>query len=266
MRKLLLLSSFIFLLAQLSIAQVMDVSGKITDDKGKGIPDATVFVKGTSTSTTTDAGGNYIIKASKGSTLIVNILGYAKKEIVVSNKTVNLSLSAVDQNIGEVVVTALGLSREKKSITYSAQSVNSSEISNSGRSNLMDDINGKVSGVQITNAGGQAGGGTTVIIRGYNSLTGNNQPLYVVDGIPIDNSSETGPGDNYSVQTANRAIDLNPSDVENLTILKGGAATALYGIKAANGAIIITTKKGRNGKINIEADASMSFAQANKFP
>lgn len=264
-----LLVSTVFVFAQTT------VKGKIMDSKdGLPISGATIKVKGEKSSTTSKPDGTFEINAKPGSSLEVTEISHIAQTVVYSGSgDIDVRMVQNPRSLNEVVVTALGISRNKKAINYSTQTLNADAIASGGRANLVDDLNGKVSGVQITNSGGQAGAGTTIVIRGYNSLTGNNQPLYVVDGIPIDNSSEQGDpnaqgGYNtaYFTPSANRAIDLNPDDVESLTILKGGAATALYGIQAANGAIVITTKKGKKGKVNIDLGYGYSFAKANKFP
>ncbi len=270
MRKFLMLSALLILYSVLTFAQSREVTGTVTNAVGQPIPLATIKIKGARSGTSADQSGAFTIRITPGTTLVVSAIGYEPKEISAGDRTsFSIQLSQDNKSLSEVVVTALGIARDKKAISYSTQTVNAETIANGGRSNLVDDLNGKVAGVQITNAGGQAGAGTTIVIRGYNSLTGNNQPLYVVDGIPIDNSVEQGNPDNrspYYVPTGNRAIDISPDDIESLTILKGGAATALYGIQAANGAIVITTKKGRSGKLNIEAGYGFSAATANKFP
>ena len=247
-------------------AQTRVISGKVTDSKGLPVSGATIHLK-KGASAIADENGNFKINAQTGDILTISSVDFDIISAKVSTgNTIGISLNLKDSKLSEVIVTALGISRNKKSINYSAQTVTSESITSGGRANLIDDINGKVSGVQITNSGGQAGSGTTIVIRGYNSLTGNNQPLYVVDGVPIDNSSEQGNGSAYNVPTANRAVDISPDDIESLTVLKGGAATALYGIQAANGAIVITTKKGKSGKINMDAGYGSSYASANKFP
>ncbi|HEX3933433.1 MAG TPA: TonB-dependent receptor plug domain-containing protein, partial [Puia sp.] len=267
MKKLLMLSAMLILFSAQTFAQIREVTGKVTDPAGQPVPLATIRVKGSTTATSADQSGVFKIKAPPKATLIITAVGFATLEVSTADRTsLSIQLGQDNRSLSEVVVTALGISRERKAISYSTQTVSAADISNGGRSNLVDDLNGKIAGVQITNAGGQAGAGTTIVIRGYNSLTGENQPLYVVDGIPIDNTAEQASGYVNNVPTANRAIDLSPDDIESLTVLKGGAATVLYGIKAANGALIITTKKGKSGKLNIEAGYTRSLAKANKFP
>ncbi|HEX3933057.1 MAG TPA: TonB-dependent receptor plug domain-containing protein, partial [Puia sp.] len=233
MKKLLMLSAMLIFLSAQTFAQIREVTGKVTDPAGQPVPLATIRVKGSTAATTADQSGVFKIKVSPKATLIITAIGFATLEVGTADRTsLSIQLGQDNRSLSEVVVTALGISREKKAISYSTQTVSATDISNGGRSNLVDDLNGKIAGVQITNAGGQAGAGTTIVIRGYNSLTGVNQPLYVVDGIPIDNTAEQGSGYVNNVPTANRAIDLSPDDIESLTVLKGGAATVLYGIQA----------------------------------
>jgi TonB-linked SusC/RagA family outer membrane protein len=171
------------------------------------------------------------------------------------------------KDIGEVVVTALGVKKEKRSLGYSTQNVNGDEVAKSGKSNVMDALAGKVSGVQITNSGGQAGGGTTVVIRGISSITGNNNPLYVIDGVPVsDDTYRVSDTSTDGAPVTNRATDINPDDVESVNVLKGGAATAIYGIKAQNGVIMITTKKGKAGKLTVDFSSNYAIDEPNKFP
>jgi TonB-linked SusC/RagA family outer membrane protein len=267
MRKALMLSAMLVLCAILAFSQSKEVTGTITSSSGQPIPGASIKIKGARTGTSAGPNGEFKLTVAPGTTLVVTAVGYEPQEINIGGRTsLSISMNQDNKALSEVVVTALGISREKKAISYSTQTIKSADIVTGGRSNMVDDLNGKVAGVQITNAGGQAGQGTTIVIRGFNSLGNGNQPLYVVDGVPIDNTSEQGSGYAYNVPTANRAIDLSPDDVESVTVLKGGAATVLYGIQAANGALIITTKKGRAGRINVEASYGYSVQEANKFP
>jgi TonB-linked SusC/RagA family outer membrane protein len=265
MRKLLLFISMAFFFVADLQAQSISASGVIIDEKGGPVAGASILEKGTKNGTTSGSDGAFTLKVkSSAATLVISSIGYTSTEVK-ANQKLNIQLKQSSSQLSEVVVTALGISREKKAISYSAQTIGSESIAASGKSNLVDGLQGKVSGVQITSTGGQVGGGSTIVIRGYNSLTGNNQPLYVVDGVPIDNTTDGGTSSQYNYPSANRAIDINPDDIENLTILKGGAATALYGIQASNGAIIINTKKGKAGKASVEFSYNNSTATANKF-
>jgi len=259
----------IVLVAQITFAQERVVSGVVSDNAGLPLPGVSVLVKGTKSGTQTDFDGKFAIKASPSQILIFSYVGMNTQDVKASSASLKVKMVSSAVELEGVVVTALGIKREKKSLGYSTQNVKSDEISKSGRTSVLDALNGKVSGVQITNSGGQAGSGTNVVIRGYASLTGSNQPLYVVDGVPIDNSSEYS--NNSAIYggtpSSNRASDISPDDVASVSVLKGGAATALYGIRASNGVILITTKKGNSGEgLNVELSTSQSTDMPNKFP
>ena len=252
------------LFASTASAQVTNTTGKITDENGTPIVGASILERGTKNGTLSGNDGTFTLKTKAKASLVISSLGF-KSTMVVAASGLQVKLQSDVNALSEVVVTALGISRDKKAIGYSAQTVNAESLAASGKTNVVDGLQGKVSGVQITATGGQAGGGSTIVIRGYNSLTGNNQPLYVVDGVPIDNTTDGGTSNQYNYPSANRAIDINPDDIDNVTVLKGGAATALYGIQAANGAILINTKMGKVGKAAIDFNYSNSAATANKF-
>jgi TonB-linked SusC/RagA family outer membrane protein len=261
------------------IAQDIQITGTITNaEDGNALPGVSVGVKGTTNGTATDVNGKYTIKAPTNGVLIFSFVGMQSQEVEIGGKTViDLALETEALAVGEVVVTALGISKEKKALGYSVQDVKSEEINRTMNTNLVNSISGKVAGVQVTSSAGVAGGSSFITIRGRNSITGDNQPLFVVDGVPIDNSMNYSgnPDDGTNnltngVAYSNRAIDLNPDDVESVSVLKGGAASALYGLRAANGAIIITTKKGKNtgGLRNsvVNFNSSVSFDEVNKLP
>jgi TonB-dependent SusC/RagA subfamily outer membrane receptor len=183
-----------------------------------------------------------------------------------SNNNYNVSLSSTG-TLSEVVVTALGIRKEKKSLGYTIQSVNAEDLNVNRQSNVVNALQGKVAGVTITSGGGAPGQGARILIRGINSLDAgrNNQPLFIVDGVEIDNSTfVTGGGDTRGM--TNRAADINPDDIESISVLRSGAATALYGIRAANGAILITTKSARAGKIQVSYTGTYGFENVNKTP
>lgn len=239
------------------------IKGSIRDKNGP-MPGVTVFVKGSNNGTTTDSNGMFELDVDENAILIISFVGYKTVEVPVSGQTaIDIVLTEDITNLSEVVVTAMGVTRDKASLGFSVQKMGTDEVLNSGNSNLLDAVNGKLSGVQIQNAGGQPGSGTSVVIRGFKSISFNNQPLYVVDGIPVNNESVGTDG----TPTANRAIDIDPNSVESLTVLKGLAATALYGIRAANGAVIITSKKGSPTKrgLGIEYSFKTSVEQVNKL-
>ena len=231
------------------------IKGKISSNDGEPLIGASVVVKGTDKGAISDLDGNYQVNAKDGDILVFSYIGFNTKEIEINGQTeLNVIL---DQGVAlkEVVVTALGISKPKKSLSYSIENIKNEQLLSGNQQNLPNAIKGKVAGVTVTNSGGAPGASSVILIRGSNSLSGNNQPLFVVDGIPIDNSTEYG----ESVATSNRAIDINSEDIESVSILKGASAAALYGIKAANGAVIIKTKSGKAGRSEITYNGTVSF-------
>ena len=231
------------------------ITGIITSSDGEPLIGANVLVKGTDVGTICDLDGKYTIKAKNGEYLVFSYIGYDPKEVLVENQnTIDIILTQGIE-LDEIVIAALGLPKSKKSLSGAIGNVKSEELTEGNQVNLINAIQGKVAGVTVTNSGGAPGASSVIMIRGGNSLSGDNQPLFVVDGIPIDNSTQRG----ESVATSNRGIDINSEDVESVTVLKGPSAAALYGIKAANGAVIITTKSGKAGKAEISYSGSVSF-------
>ncbi|NGM72446.1 SusC/RagA family TonB-linked outer membrane protein [Sphingobacterium sp. SGL-16] len=218
------------------------IEGVVSDDSGP-LAGVTVQVVETGLSTVTDANGKYSIKATVGSTLRFSSVGYSTQDVKVVNATLNVKLDFLDNSLGEVVVTALGIERNKKNLTYSVQTVSGDDLRASNQSNILNGLQGQIAGAQISSSGGSPGLPTEIILRGSSTLTGDNQPLMIVDGIRVNNSSSDG--------TVNRIADINPEDIQDISILKGAAAAALYGIDAASGAIVITTKKGKAGVMQI---------------
>ncbi|MDB5011237.1 MAG: SusC/RagA family TonB-linked outer membrane protein [Mucilaginibacter sp.] len=249
-----------------SYAQNRTVKGKVTDDRGAPIPGVTVTVKSTTQRTSTDVDGNYNLKVDAPNAILVfSHIGLTSQEIPVTKKfVIDVKLSEKVAGLNEVVVTALNISREKRSLGYSEQGVNVDELTEARAPNITDLLDGKVAGLQITTSG-QSTGSTRVIIRGPNSLTGNNQPLWVVDGVPIDNTDSNGQVGNLDY--GNNAADLNPDDIASIVVLKGPNAAALYGSKAANGAILVTTKKGKKGAgLGISVNSNYMFSRVLQFP
>ncbi|MCE1201023.1 MAG: SusC/RagA family TonB-linked outer membrane protein [Bacteroidia bacterium] len=280
MRKIAVLLVFL-LVAGISgaFAQTRTVSGKVTSSQdGMGIPGVTVVVKGTTIGAITDLDGKYQINVRpEHRTLVFSYISMRTVEVPLGNQTsINVVMEPDVFQIDEVVVTAIGVSRESKALGYAVQSVGSDAIVRSAATNPVNALAGKVAGVQITNSSGAAGASSFMTIRGTASITGNNQPLFVIDGVPIDNSQLTSgnPDDGsnnllYGVALSNRVVDLNPEDIESVNILKGGAATALYGLRAANGAVIITTKKGSavgGRRSSVAFNSSVTFEQVSKLP
>ncbi len=249
------------LIACCGMVSAQTITGKVSSATGP-LPGVNVLVKGTSTGAITDAGGNYSIQAAAGNTLVFSFIGFLTQEIPVGNSaTINVTLQEDVKALDEVVITALGISQEKKALAYAVQEVKSDEIVRAREPNIVDALNAKVAGVQVVRQGGSAGGGSSITIRGNGSISGNNQPLIVVDGVPVNNTFRVSTAASAGVDVSNRAIDINPDDVESVSVLKGPAATALYGIQAANGAILYTMKKGRrsegrNTQVNFSSSAS----------
>ncbi|SMC70339.1 SusC/RagA family TonB-linked outer membrane protein [Pedobacter africanus] len=253
MKKLLQSLFILMLVAGAAIAQDRTITGTVTGkDDGLPIPGVSVKIVGTQTGTSTDANGKYALKAPSGATSIqFTSIGYTQLTLRLgASNVLNATLSTDAQQLGEVVVTALGVSKEKRTLGYSAQAVKPQDILNSRESNVVNALAGKVAGVQINNSGGQAGSSSRITIRGTTSLIGNNQPLFIIDGIPMDNStnrgiSETDESALFNGAGGNRGIDLDPNTIETMTVLKGAAASALYGSRGAMGVIMITTKRGK---------------------
>ncbi|MBV6647556.1 MAG: SusC/RagA family TonB-linked outer membrane protein, partial [Cyclobacteriaceae bacterium] len=244
-------------------AQDKVISGKVVDaSDGSGLPGANVVVKGTTVGSVSDIDGNYRLTAPAGSTtLVVTYTGYTSQEVEIGSRAViDFSLVEDLEQLDEVVITAFGLSQEKKALANAVQSVGGEELANARESNLVNAINAKVAGVQVISQGGQAGAGSSIVIRGNTSVSRSNQPLFIVDGIPINNTFRSSTGAGTGVDAANRAIDLNAADIESMTVLKGPSATALYGIQGANGVIVITTKKGSNSAKGMTVNFSSSYA------
>jgi TonB-linked SusC/RagA family outer membrane protein len=252
--KKLLQSLFILLfVAGSAMAQDRTITGTVTEkESGQPLPGVTVLVKGTKIGTQTGANGKFALSVpSNGTQLEFSYLGYVTQSIALgSSDLVDVSLATDSKALSEVVVTALGISREKKTLGYSAQTVKAEDIVNSREINIVNALAGKVAGAQINNSGGQAGSSSRIILRGTTSLTGENQPLFVIDGIPMDNSVNRGISANdedvlFNGTTGNRGIDIDPNTIASVSVLKGAAASALYGSRGANGVILITTKRGQ---------------------
>ncbi|MHA6247006.1 SusC/RagA family TonB-linked outer membrane protein [Pontibacter sp. CAU 1760] len=278
MKKMLLLSLLlVFLMPTMGFAQATKtVTGKVvTAADAMPLPGVSVIVKGTTTGVTTDVDGNFSINVPAGNDVLVfRFVGYRPMERSIGNQSViNVAMQEDTRRLEEVVVTAIGIERETKALGYSVQEISTDQIARSTQPSIANAINGKVAGVNITSASGAPGAGSRIVIRGATSVLGNNQPLFVVDGVPIDNSTVAAgnPNDGANavlsgVSNSNRAVDINPEDIESVTVLKGPAATALYGIRAGSGAIVITTKKGTKGRAVINYSTSFTLDYVNKLP
>ncbi|HEX8851806.1 MAG TPA: TonB-dependent receptor plug domain-containing protein [Gemmatimonadaceae bacterium] len=236
------------------------VTGRITSEEGAPVSDVTVIIKGTNTGTTSNTEGRYYIRASQGQVLQFRLIGFGAEERTVGDAdVVNVQLKRVATKLDEIVTTALGQTETIRAIGTAQQTVRGADIAQAQRTNFVNALQGRVAGVQVTSTSGVPGASTSITIRGTSSISSSNQPLFIIDGLPMDNKTmNTGvlasdaPGSqtafsNRGIDFSNRAIDINPDDIESLTVLKGPEASALYGIDAANGAIVITTKRGRVG-------------------
>ena len=258
------LSSFLLVFAFGFSVQAQSISGTVSDENGVPLPGATVLVEGTQNGVSTDFDGNYSINASSGDTLVFSFVGYASQSVVVgSSATVNVSLQP-DNALSEVVVTALGVKRNVKAVGYSITQVGGEELSDNKTTNAINALQGKVAGVMVTGSAMGAKGSSRVVIRGTSSLTGNNQPLYVVDGITINNSNLGSAGVWGGADYGDGISSINPDEIESVSVLKGGAAAALYGSRASNGVIIINTKSGAGTEgIGVEFNSSTQFDMLN---
>ena len=246
-------------------AQEKAVSGNVTDENDLPLPGVTVVIQGTSTGTSTDFDGNYTIETEEGRTLEFTFIGYQKEERAVSaSNTINVKMSEDAQALEEVVVTALGIKSKPRELSYATQQLDSDEIENANEVNIASALAGKAAGVQVTTSSGAVGASSNIRIRGNTSINRSNSPLFVIDGVPIDNSSSLN--DTGGVANSNRAIDVNQNDIESISILKGVTAQTLYGLRAANGVILITTKSGKDGKPRVTITSNVAFSEANRFP
>jgi TonB-linked SusC/RagA family outer membrane protein len=273
MKKTLLQCLLWIMVIPLANAQIQ-VSGNVTDSSEKlPLPGVSVLIKGTSTGTVTDIDGNYNLSApERSSVLVFSFIGYGQQEITVNDQTViNVVMEEESQGLNEVVVTALGIEREKKALAYSVSEVKGDEFTRARETNIANALTGKIAGVNATGLATGPGGSSRVIIRGNGSLAGDNQPLYVVNGMPIDNAipggGSTTDGQGINVDRGDGIAGINADDIETISVLKGGAAAALYGSRAANGVILITTKRGRAQEgIGVEYNGNFTFDTPSMFP
>jgi len=251
--------------------QSRQITGTVTDTNGEPVIGVNILEKGTTNGITTDVDGKFSINVSSGDAVLVfSYLGYTTVERVVGNqRTLNITLTEDAQMIDEVVVTALGIVKKEKSLTYATQVLEGTELTRAKDPNMINSLAGKTAGVQINRSSAGLGGSVKVTIRGSRSVNGSNQPLYVIDGVPINSSSRSsvsgtigGNNDAGNRDTGDGISDLNPDDIESMNILKGPAAAALYGASAANGVIVITTKKGKSGRMDITFNSNTTWDNA----
>ncbi|MEP6676536.1 MAG: TonB-dependent receptor plug domain-containing protein, partial [Ferruginibacter sp.] len=261
-------------------SQAQTVTGKVMNQDGAGVDGASVVIKGKNGGTKTDGQGNFKINAVKGDILVISAVNFLSQQITIKDATtIVVKLRLVDKTLDEVVVTALDIKRNPRELGYSVQTVKGSDIQQTQRENFINGLQGRVAGLTVTPTSGAAGASAGIVLRGFNTISGTNQPLFVVDGIILDNqtlnsNSQSGTGiglasdgNNRNNDNTNRIADINPSDIESVTVLKGPEATALYGSQASSGAIVITTKKakGTNGKILLSYDDNFRFQKVTRF-
>lgn len=255
MKKLRSILTCLFLgVCSIAMAQNIQVTGKVTDAAdGQPLPGATILVQGSRAAQVSDNDGNYTITCAPTATLVFSFVGYTAVDVAVNSRSVvNVEMSAANV-LDEVIITALGITREKKSIGAAIQDVKSDAITQSGHQNLSSALSGRVAGMQVTSSGGALGAGSRIVIRGNSSLS-SNDPLIVIDGVPMTNDNYT----QNSVDYGSGLYDLNPEDIENISVLKGGSA-ALYGMRAGNGVILITTKSGKSAQEGVSVSYNGNF-------
>ena len=266
----------IVLLAGPMWAQNVNVTGKVTDKNGAPLMGVYVLVQGSTTGVTTELDGSYSISAPANGTLKYSFMGFEDAIVQANGRSIiDVTLSDSSVALEELVVTALGIKKDRKALGFSVTEVGAEELLKNKQTNVINSLAGKVAGVNVTQSGGSAGSGSTIIIRGGNSASEgrDNQPLFVVDGIIYDNSTVVGGNSGTDGMTknastfSNRVMDINPEDIESMSVLKGAAAAALYGSRAADGVIVITTKKGANdGTVKVSVGSKYSYSWANSLP
>ena len=246
---------------------VKQVTGRVVDEKNEPLIGVNIRVEGTDDGTVTDLEGKYVIKASIGSILSFTYIGYISSYVKIADKNVyNIQMSANVEALNEVVVTALGIKREQKALSYNVQQVKSDQLTNVKDANFINSLNGKVAGVNINSSSSGVGGASKVVMRGTKSIEQSSNALYVIDGIPMFNFGGGGSMENGSQGVTEGIADINPDDIESISVLTGAAAAALYGSNAANGAIVINTKRGKVGKLQVSVSSNTEFAKPFVLP
>ena len=258
-----ILSSVFLVFTLLSYGQ-NSVSGVVSDENGVPLPGANVIIENTNTGVSTDFDGNFEINAAQGDVLALSYIGYTTQFITANGQMgLNISLQ-LDNELEEVVVTALGFAAIRDQQGSTSSVIDTDDVIRSAEPTVVNALSGKASGVRITRSNGDPGAGSTIRIRGANTIDGSIQPLIIVDGVPLDNTTSYAGGNNITgsnggVTQGSRLNDINPSDIESVNVLKGASAASLYGSKAANGVVVITTKRGQRGKAKISFKSSYSF-------
>jgi len=255
------------------MAQQKSITGRVTSPTGEALSNVTVVVQGTNRTVKTNADGSFTIQASPGEKLVFRSIGASEFiQTVGSDNVYSIKLADSEEELQEVVVTAMGIRKEKKALGYAVQDIKAEELMKNKTANVINSLAGKIAGVNVTQTSGSAGAGAQIILRGGTSLERDNQPLFVVDGVIYDNSTVIGGNSGFDGAQAvtstnnNRIMDVNPEDIENVSVLKGPAAAALYGSRAAAGAILITTKKGKDGRAEIGFSSRLSTNWVNRLP
>jgi TonB-dependent SusC/RagA subfamily outer membrane receptor len=268
MQQLYLIFLAILLFSSAVYAQERVVNGVVTEADGSTLPGVSIQLKGTSQGTVTGIDGSYSIRLQGDSdVLIFSYIGFETVEVSVGNRSqVDVQLVVSMKQLQEVVVTALGIRREKKALGYAAQEVKGNDLVIAGENNVLSTLSGRVAGVQINQAGTGPGGTSKVVVRGYASIAGSNSPLFVIDGVPMNNP-QGGGGQFGGLDFGDGISNLNPDDIESINVLKGASATALYGSRGQNGVIMITTKRGESRKgIGVEFNSNVAFENPMVLP
>ncbi len=260
------------------IAQTRIVTGIVTENEDKTpIPGAAISIKNTTKGTTTNVNGNFKIEVNGSGSLVISFVGYLTETVPTAGKSnIEIQLRKDTKSLNEIVVTALGIGKQSKALGYSVQTVNRKMLTQAEDPNLINNLSGKVAGVVITNGGAGVGSTSRIIVRGENSFNGSNQPLFVVDGVPVNNETffnnaienSSGQGTWAEVDWGNGASEINPNDISKVTVLKGSTAAALYGSRAANGAVVLTTQKGiqEKGLIGVSFNSTNTWESPLKLP
>ena len=244
MRKLLSCLVGLALLCHTAISQTVEVSGKVSDDKGNPVSGASVQEKNSKKGTTTDANGLFKLTTKPGTALIISSIGFDKQQVTASSSLV-IVLASSNTALSEVVVTALGVKREKKALGYAVSTVGKKDLELRPEADLGRILNGKAPGLNVLSTSGLSGSGTNINIRGISTITGTSDPLFVVDGVPFNSATNNSAANfTYGTQTSSRFLDLDPNNIESVNILKGLSAVTLYGEAGRNGVILVTTKNG----------------------
>ncbi len=237
--------------------QARQVSGVVTDGTAP-IIGASVAVKGKGTGTVTDIDGRFALDVAPGTELVISYIGF-QTQTVKAGPNLKVVLSEDNKNLDEVVVTALGIKRERKALGYGVGEVKGEELTKAKETNVINSLAGKIPGLVVSQTAGGASGSTRVILRGSTEMTGNNQPLYVVDGVPLDNTNYGSAGTSGGFDLGDGISSINPDDIESMSVLKGPAASALYGSRASHGVILITTKKANKNKVSVEYNGTFTI-------